>query len=59
MTRKDFWAIALALKYITRNDSPQERKAKAEDFAYMLVATNPRFDKDKFMSACGVEKEGA
>ena len=59
MTRKDFWVIALALKKITENDSPQDRKAKAEDFAYMLVATNPRFDKDKFMSACGVEKEGA
>lgn len=59
MTRKDFWVIALASKKITENDSPQERKSKAEDFACMLIATNPRFDKDKFFTACGVEKEGA
>ena len=59
MTRKDFWVIALALKKITENDTAQERRSKAEDFAFMLIATNPRFDKDKFLTACGVEKEGA
>lgn len=55
MTRKDFVLIAEAIKEITATDYPQDRKDKAELFARVLATTNPLFDRDRFITACGVK----
>jgi hypothetical protein len=56
MTRKDFELIAKALNdySTTRGDYTQDRKDKAEFFADILTATNPLFNRAKFLTACGV-----
>ena len=54
MTKKDFELIAEAIKEITVSDYPQDRKDKAQLFAAVLATTNPRFDRARFLSACGV-----
>jgi sigma54-dependent transcription regulator len=54
MTRKDFELIAEAIKEITASDYPQDRKDKAQLFASVLATTNPRFNRELFMKACGV-----
>ena len=55
MTRKDFELIANAIKEITANDYPQDRADKAGLFARVLETTNPRFDRVRFLTACGVK----
>jgi hypothetical protein len=57
MTRKDFELIAKALNdySTTRGDYAQDRKDKAEFFADILTSTNPRFDRARFLTACGVK----
>ena len=54
MTKKDFELIAEAIKEITASDYPQDRKDKAQLFAAVLATTNPRFDRARFLTACGV-----
>jgi hypothetical protein len=54
MTKKDFELIAGAIKEITANDYPQDRKDKAQMFASVLAKTNERFDSEKFLKFCGV-----
>lgn len=68
MTRKDYIAIAAALS-LERPALTLEQYAMAPDwdrgtfdewntivlrFAGMLAADNPRFDRAKFLTACGV-----
>jgi hypothetical protein len=63
MTRKDYELIASILKgaqnyEATFNDN--EKGAKAIEgithtFATMLATTNPLFNRDKFLTACGVK----
>lgn len=48
MYRRHFRAIAEALKYT------QATQATCEAVALYLKTENPRFDMDKFLSACGV-----
>ena len=68
MSKKDFELIARVLKrcradseYHTALSGPQRRAAVASidnasiDFADELAATNPRFDRERFLRACGVE----
>lgn len=68
MTKKDFELIARVLKrcradseYHAALSGPQRRAAVASidnvaiDFADELAATNPRFKRDVFLRACGVE----
>jgi hypothetical protein len=52
-TRKDFQMVADLLK---DNPNMADRKAKAQDYCDKFKAMNPRFDKEKFMKACGVEE---
>lgn len=62
MTKKDYELIAQILKgaqnyEATFNDN--EKGAKAiegitQTFATMLATTNPRFNRAKFLTACGV-----
>jgi hypothetical protein len=65
MTRKDFELIAQTIRdlRISTNLPGQDilsrietRNAVAQAFADSLVQTNPRFDKAKFLKACGVEQ---
>lgn len=49
---KDFIEIAEIISFIVR---PIERKRTAVLFSCFLAKKNPRFDKDKFIKACGVE----
>jgi hypothetical protein len=54
MTRKDYQLIADAVKQITANDYAQDRADKANLFADALTATNPLFNRARFLTACGV-----
>lgn len=59
MTKKDYELIALCLKggfMSTTHELKWHDKYKmAQVFAYELGKNNPRFDKDKFLQACGIE----
>lgn len=62
MTRKDFQLIADVLNdcresYADANADAgtQAIETVAECFALRLRATNPRFDRDRFLRACGVD----
>ena len=46
MTRRDFELIAGVLR--ETNATPEQAQA----FASALAATNPRFDRERFLSAC-------
>ena len=52
-TRKDFQMVADLLK---DNPNMADRTAKAKDYCDKFKAMNPRFDKERFMKACGVEE---
>ncbi len=54
MTRKDFELIARVVSNITNTTS---RRGVAEAFASELSATNPRFNRARFLDACGVLSE--
>lgn len=61
MTKKDYELIASVLKhkqvfYILKMGSYYYDQL-CKDFADTLASKNPRFDKDKFLKACGVEVE--
>lgn len=52
MTKKDFVAIAASIKAI---DSPTQRKLVAASMVNTCTRSNPRFDRDRFLTACGVK----
>jgi len=52
-TRKDFQMVADLLK---ANPDEEKRKELAKDYCDKFQAMNPRFDKERFMAACGVEE---
>jgi hypothetical protein len=54
MTRVDFQVFAEVIRVITANDYAQDRADKANLVADVLAETNPRFDRAKFLVACGV-----
>lgn len=61
MTRKDYEMIAKALKTqieISRTYSEQDGEFAVVNIAFDLIEDlakdNPRFDKDRFLKACGV-----
>jgi len=53
MTRKDYVAIANAISIESQFGDKATAKAIAESLASVLKADNARFDKDKFITACG------
>jgi hypothetical protein len=56
MKKKDFELIASVLKYrIITLDDNTIAKVLVKDFANNLSDLYPRFDKQKFLQACGVE----
>ena len=52
LTRKDFILMAEQVKAI---ENVRRRKAMAEHTAEICAKSNPRFDRPKFLAACGVE----
>ena len=58
MTRKDYQLIAGALKdALGAIDHPQRAGAvlAAQELAYRLRDDNPRFDRKRFLEACGLD----
>jgi hypothetical protein len=56
MTRKDFQLIADVIKGMNKPHNDSETVAEiAYQFALTLADTNDRFDREKFLKACGVE----
>lgn len=59
MTRKDYVLLAAALRR-ARPDSFSEEPARVQfvtdcmNIATALANTNPRFDRERFLTACGV-----
>jgi hypothetical protein len=54
MTRKDYELIAKVLKDFTPEDGVFiERNQIVEDLAKALATENPRFDRERFLVACG------
>jgi hypothetical protein len=53
MSRKDFQLIADILK---QHGTSSTARAMALDFAVALQKENPRFDKVRFLNACGLEQ---
>jgi len=53
-TRKDFQMVADLLK---ANPDSDKRKELAKDYCDKFKAMNPRFDKERFMKACGLNEE--
>ena len=56
MTRKDYVKIAAIIKDIDTDNTSQvyRKRLVAEKIAEVLAEDSPRFDRDKFLSACGV-----
>jgi hypothetical protein len=52
-TRKDFQMVADLLK---DNPNMDDRKAKAKEYCDKFAKMNPRFDKERFLKACGVSE---
>ena len=62
MTRQDYVKIASVIathidvsNMEGRGDQVETLEFLAGDLAHMLKADNPRFDRQKFLNACGVE----
>lgn len=51
MSRKHFIQLALAIKAISNEG---ERRRTAELIATVCQSSNPRFDRARFLAACGV-----
>lgn len=59
MTKKDFKLIALILA--GHNVFPRQRNSRDElalSFADALEQVNPRFNRERFLAACGVGTDG-
>lgn len=52
MSKKDFEMIARVLRDPTLHLPEAKRRAVASRFADELRATNPRFDRSRFVAAC-------
>jgi hypothetical protein len=53
MSKKHFIKIAAALKSAV--DNRADARQVACDIATVLATTNPRFNRSRFLSACGVQ----
>lgn len=67
MTKRDYMLIAQTFAHmLDKNNQPAERPEDelfgrweglcdaARQFAHVLAQENPRFDRDRFLKACGV-----
>lgn len=53
--RRHFELIADLIRSAPLYDIDRQRKPLARHFAHALAATNPTFDQERFLTACGVE----
>lgn len=56
MTKKDYELIAKTLQFTAQRLKPQDRRVLtfvARELAIELVAHNPKFDPERFLTACG------
>ena len=53
MTKKDFVAIAAGIKLIA---NPAQRKIAATSMTDTCARSNPNFDRNRFLTACGVKQ---
>lgn len=63
MTRKDYVAIAAALRQFYMDDERESIHTAsgaveyvAHNIANVMARDNPRFDRQRFLRACGIEK---
>ena len=54
MTKKDYIIIARAIKFSCDIKVNDTAKRIAEGLVYELTQDNPRFDRERFLTACGV-----
>ena len=57
MTKKDFELIAAVLAAVSNtahSNAANALRDVADEFARVLGRTNPRFDRERFLKACGV-----
>lgn len=54
MTKKHFEEAARIVKYDSAHLTPDERKLIANAFATLFATFNPRFDRARFYTACGL-----
>lgn len=56
MTKKNYILIANVIRgYSVSDHNLQVAKPLAENLAYELEQDNPAFDRNKFLTACGIE----
>jgi hypothetical protein len=62
MTKKDYELIAGSIKFsrtsgILTTEADEAMQILADDLSIQLANENPRFDRDKFLKACGLEEK--
>ncbi len=55
LTKKDFRAIAAEIALADVSDAT--RRIMADSLARYCATQNPRFDRAKFLAACGVQRQ--
>jgi hypothetical protein len=55
MTRKDYVAIAAAIKALLQERPAAPPQRVAQVLADHMARENPRFDRARFLKACGVQ----
>lgn len=55
MTKKDYELIARVLSYADQENWTDHIELIAEEFADELENDNPKFNRDMFLTACGIE----
>jgi predicted oxidoreductase len=55
MTKKDYELIASVIKQTNDNGDLDGAATLAHNFADKLQLTNPLFDRQRFLTACGIE----
>jgi hypothetical protein len=55
MTRKHYVAIALIIKQARSQPTKINLTWAAQQLAYLFEQDNPRFDRDRFLTACGIK----
>ncbi len=55
MTRKDFEAIASVVRDFSFTGDGRDRERLARALADELRLKNPRFNRDRFLKACGID----
>jgi hypothetical protein len=60
MTRKDYELIAAIIAAMPRFAASlrTQHESTARQFADKLASDNPRFDRERFLTACGVQGNG-